>query len=350
MNILLSGYYGFGNTGDEAVLSAIIQGIRERDPKARITVLYRCAWFKIFWKMLRADIFVSGGGTLFQNSTSNRSFLYYIGLVWLAKLLRKKTMIFAQGFGPLKGFIWRWIARRVLNRVNLITLRDSESCAELKNIGVTRPPIYLTADPASILYIPLAHAGRKALSLEGVRLEGSPLLGVCIRRPVQKEDGSIYQDLAETIDWLVRTQGYQPVFVPFQSPEDLQPSLEVIRHMRESSKVVYKIVPPEEMLSIITQFDLLISMRLHALIFAAAASVPMLGLSYDPKVESFMRRIGQPCVKIGEGFKFSVLKDKLTRIVNNKETIKQSLWVEGKTLFEQAQLNFSLLFDLYEHG
>jgi polysaccharide pyruvyl transferase WcaK-like protein len=41
---------------------------------------------------------------------------------------------------------------------------------------------------------------------------------------------------------------------------------------------------------------LMVGMRLHALIFAAISSTPMIGLSYDPKIDAFLQQVDQPLI------------------------------------------------------
>ena len=363
MKILLSGYYGFGNVGDESVLQAIIQGLRDTDPKMEITVLsaspnltrelhqvnsiYRYDWLKILAKLLRTDIFVSGGGTLFQNITSNRSFLYYIGLILVAKLFWKKVAIFAQGFGPLKGRFYRLLARFVINRVNLITLRDQNSYDEIQKLGIRRPKTYVTADPSAILKAPSSEIGLKILGLEAIRI-GRPLLGVAVRNLPQKEEERLYKSLSETIDWLSKSYSYSPVFILFQCPEDMGATSKVINYMQEKSNIIFRMCRPDEMLALISSFDLLIGMRLHSLIFAAMNSVPMLGISYDPKVEAFMQSIEQPHFKIDQNFDFLSLNATLQSILANKEKIRAGLEARKKELRDRAATNFDLFFEEFK--
>jgi polysaccharide pyruvyl transferase CsaB len=358
MKVLLSGYYGFGNVGDEAVLQAILQGLRSRNRDIEITVLsaypnltreinqidsiYRYDWPKIFSQMKDTDIFISGGGTLFQNVTSNRSFLYYIGLALLPKFLRKKVMIFAQGFGPLKGGFYRGLARFVLNRVDLVTLRDKESFNRIKELGVKNQKIHVTADPTAILDPPSPEEGKKILNLEGITRTDRPLLGIAVRSVPKKKETNIYETLASGIDWLSKTYNYSPVFILFQSAEDMNETSKVIGFMKENSNIIFRICRPREMLSLISQFDLLIGMRLHSLIFAAMNKVPMLGISYDPKVEAFMKEIEQPYLKIDGNLDFQSLKEALEKILRNKEKIKIDLEAKRKRIRDQANLNFEL--------
>ncbi|MEA3493400.1 MAG: polysaccharide pyruvyl transferase CsaB [Candidatus Margulisiibacteriota bacterium] len=335
MKILISGYYGFGNCGDEAVLRAIRRGFKDHE----LTVIekkIRYSFFKIVREILRSDLFLSGGGTLFQNKTSNRSFYYYLGLILLAKLLRRRVMIIAQGFGPLKGRINRLLAKLILDRVNIITLRDNDSFREIQKLGVKRPDIEVTADPTFILNLPDPEIGKTILTLEGVKLGEKPLLGIAVRT-LPKEFSVRF---VEIIDYLSEKYNYTPVLVPFQAPEDMGQSNRIISNLREGSHIIFRNCMPSEMLSIFSQFDLVIGMRLHSLIFAALNITPMLGISYDPKVEAFMKEIEQPYVDINHP---AGMKAALEAIIKNRESIKQKLAVKKKELQEKAQKNFSVV-------
>src|SRR5439155_1447425 len=86
-----------------------------------------------------ADLFISGGGSLVQDVTSARGALYYLGLLGLATRLAHATMVFAAGIGPLRRGWLRALARRILNRVTLITVRDEGSRRLLQQLAVHRP-------------------------------------------------------------------------------------------------------------------------------------------------------------------------------------------------------------------
>jgi len=359
MRVLLSGYYGFANVGDEAVLQSIIKGLKNSSPNVDITVLAsspeiteevtqvksvnRNSFFKIIFELIKCNVFVSGGGTLLQDTTSTKSFLYYIGLIYLAKLFFKKVIIFAQGFGPLEIRVNRFLARFILNRVNLITLRDNDSYFELQKLGVRRPPIYVTADPSFILNIPPKKLGLKTLSLEAIRTD-KPLIGLAIRTISEENEELLHNALAKAIDWADKTYNLSPVFVLFQCPEDMEESSKVINSMLAKSNIVYKICQPDEMISIISNLDLLIGMRLHSLIFAAMCEVPMLGISYDPKVESFMKEIEQPYLNIDSAVDFKRIRDPLAWIIENKDKIKKSLKAKRKEFIKHAKTNFDLFY------
>lgn len=115
--ILVSGYYGFANSGDDALLGAIIQNMREYDPDMEITVLSknpaetralygvesinRYNMFQIMSRMKKAKLLISGGGSLLQDRTSSKSLYYYLTIIRLAQTLGTKVMLYANGIGPL---------------------------------------------------------------------------------------------------------------------------------------------------------------------------------------------------------------------------------------------------------
>ena len=338
MKVLLSGYYGFGNIGDEAVLEAIKAGIKAHDLNAQIDVFptNRNAWPEIFYKIAGTDLLISGGGTLFQNATRGRSLLYYLGIVWLAKLMRKKVIIFAQGFGPLNGSIYQSLTSYVLNKVDSITLRDEVSKTAMQKIGINQPEIKVTADPSFSLAVPGKEIGTKILQLEGV-VTDRPRLGIALRA------NPANQQLIPVIDWLVKQYNYYPVFLPFKCPDDVEAAQTLQKELKVPSTLIFRVCTVEEMLSLVGNMDILIGMRLHSLIFAAMNAVPMVGLSYDPKVEAFMQSIGQPCVKLDE---MERLEKKLEEVIINKNRTRAELTMKREDLREKAVAAFSLVASL----
>ena len=360
MRVLISGYYGFGNLGDEAVLTSIIEGLRQRAPNIGLTVLsaqpqlttelnnvravHRYDLFRIFSELEESAIFLSGGGTLFQDTTSRRSFWYYIGMVGLAKLWGKKIMIFAQGFGPLRGPLDRLAARLVLDRVDLITLRDETALNELRRLGVRNQNVFVTADPTFSLKQMDKSEGRKILSLEGVPVAG-PLVGIAVRSLARRADGEqLAKLLTAALDRLKQKHGWEPVFLLFQCPEDMAATSKIVKAMKEGSHVVFKICSPAEMLAIFSCFEFVISLRLHALVFAAQHDVPMLALSYDPKVSSFAGLVDQPCLKIGELDKLEAV---LGKAVSERVALKGRLSAARRELSAKAGRSFDLFFDYF---
>jgi polysaccharide pyruvyl transferase CsaB len=303
--IVLSGYYGFANAGDEAMLAAMIEAFTDLEPGVAITVisgnpeethrrhgvkaLYRLNYPKIFSAIASCDLLISGGGSLLQDVTSDRSIYYYLSIVLMAQKLGKPVMLYAQGVGPVRKSLAKTAMRYIGNKVNLITVRDEGSRDELKYLGVNQPPVLVTADPVLAMHPVDKQIGRAILrkyQIEGIR----PIVGISVR---EWKDWAHYKVvLAQTADYLVKQHQARVVFLPMQWPDDYQTAKKVVSRMHEQATLLKEEFTTTEMLSIVGNLDLLIGIRLHALIFAAVMQVPLLGISYDPKIDRFLESVG----------------------------------------------------------
>ncbi len=302
--IVISGYYGFGNAGDEAMLAAMIEAFDDLDPQIRLTVIsgnpeetrrrhgveavHRLNYAGVVRVLARSSLLISGGGSLLQDVTSNRSLYYYLSIVWLAKKMGKPVMLYAQGIGPVRGALAKAMMRRVGNRVDLITVRDEGSRDELRFLQVNKPPVHVTADPVLALHPVDKEIGRLILRRSG--LEGAaPLIGISVR---EWRDWLHYKRvLAETADRLVTEMGARVVFIPMQSPDDVAAARKIVRNMKQKAVVLEEDYTTAELLSLVGNLDLLIAIRLHALIFSAVMRTPLIGISYDPKIDRFLETL-----------------------------------------------------------
>ena len=303
MKVLISGYYGFYNIGDEAILKSIIEALRNEDPNIDIVVLsndveYTKNTYKVNainrWKLneiykelLKCDGLISGGGSLFQDVTSSRSILYYTGIIWLAKLAKKPIFIYAQGVGPIEKKNNRKIVGRFFNKVDYITLRDKESKLLLNDIGV-RKDIDIVPDPVM------------GFNIENYEFKlpeyytNDDYITVSIR-DWKKNNSEFQKNIALTCDKIIES-GINVVFIPMHGEHDEKISIEVANMMKYNAKVLSKNLTMEEKMMYIKESKLMIGMRLHALIFAATVGTPMIGISYDPKIDSYLKLIEQPSI------------------------------------------------------
>ena len=162
-NILISGYYGFDNIGDESILRTLVTSLRERIPDCSLTVLShdpaatrekygveaveRMPPLAIARAVRRCDMLISGGGSLLQDVTSSKSLHYYLAIIRFAQLLGKKVFIYSQGIGPIEKDADRRATARALRRADGIVVRDERSAALLAEIGVPAERVVITADP-----------------------------------------------------------------------------------------------------------------------------------------------------------------------------------------------------------
>ncbi len=305
-NLVVSGYYGSKNAGDEAMLAAMLEVFSDIDPQLHITVISSnpeetrrrhgvdsVSWLDFFGilRALRgARLLISGGGSLLQNVTSRRSLYYYLSIIFLAYLSGCRVMLYAQGIGPIWGCMARNLMRWIGNHADLITVRDQGSLEELSSLGITRPHIECTADPVMAINPVGKEAGRAILHRYGV--EGvDPTIGISVRE--WQHLHHYKKVLAETADALARELGAKVVFLPMQYPEDVKVAEEIAAIAEEPCTILRDEYSTGEMLSLVGTMDLMVGIRLHALIFAGVMGVPMLGISYDPKIDRFLNSIGE---------------------------------------------------------
>ncbi len=312
MRILISGYYGFGNIGDEAILAATVPVLRQRWPGAEICVLSANPqqtveaygieaarrWCpRIIWQELRkADLLISGGGGLLQDTTSLLSPLYYLGVMRMARAAHTPYVIFGQGLGPLHRSLVRRATRKYLSRAAAITLRDSDSADLARRIGVTGN-IQVTADPAALLRPSPASQIQGLLTAAGVNLT-RPLVGITLRAWLQV--GSVVAAVAPLLKQAREQWGAEVLLIPFQPTEDVALAWRLAAESGVPVTILERLSDPRDYVGIIARLRLLVSMRLHGLVFAAAQAVPAIGLAYDPKVFAFASQAEQPTFSLDE--------------------------------------------------
>lgn len=330
MKVLISGYYGFYNIGDEAILKSIIEALRNEDPNIDIVVLsndveYTKSTYKVNainrWKLndiykelLKCDGLISGGGSLFQDVTSSRSILYYTGIIWLAKFAKKPIFIYAQGVGPIEKKNNRKIVGKFFNKVDYITLRDKESKLLLNSMGV-RKDIDIVPDPVM------------GFNIENYEFKltkyytKDDYITVSIR-DWKKNNSEFQKNIALTCDKIVES-GINVVFIPMHGQYDETISKQVVSLMRHNATVLSKDLTMEEKMMYIKESKLMIGMRLHALIFAATVGTPMIGISYDPKIDSYLKLIEQPSIgNVDKGWSPLELTNMALDIISNYEIEK----------------------------
>lgn len=306
MKFLISGYYGFNNAGDEAVLAAMLEALGERSSgetefiitagntaetarrhaqsNAKISPIPRQHPASLAAAMRACDAFISGGGSLLQDATSLRNVVYYTTLLRVAALSGKPVMIYAQGIGPLRRRSAQKLTRNALRRANVVTLRDTDSLDLLRRIGVSRD-CEVTADPVW------------ALTPEVVPKLEEPVWTVNLR-PWSEKKGADLAQVTQAILATAQAAGFPVRFLPMQPGVDA-PLCQVSPGGRDIC-VELGGAHPRRVMAEAGAGQLMIAMRLHALIFAAAQGVPCVAIDYDPKVAAFAKLLGAPLVEAAE--------------------------------------------------
>ena len=311
--VVICGAYGMGNSGDEAILDAIVAEMRAIDPLMPLTVMTRDPagasarlgltavhtfnFPRFLAVMRRRALYINGGGSLIQDVTSRRSLWYYLFTLRAAKRLGCKVMMYGCGIGPVKrpGGVER--TRRVLNScVDAITLREPDSIEELARFGVTKPEIILASDPALTLPSAPAEEVDAALEAAGAAPEGKYICFALRLWPGFGEKAGVFAAAARHAH---AAYGLTPVFLPINHLDDGQAAALVAEKLGDTPHVLLPgPMSSALVIGLMSRMQVVVSMRLHGLIFAAGQGVPLIGVSYDPKVTAFLRCVDAGCVPL----------------------------------------------------
>ena len=362
--VLVSGYYGCGNAGDEAILAGLVEGFRSSDPSVELTVLsgdpaatesehgVRAVprGLASAWRRLRAsDLLISGGGGLLQDTTSWRSPLYYLAVMKLARRAGIPVACLGQGIGPLRRRFVRSLARRVLSGVPLIAVRDQGSAEELRLLGVAQP-VEVTADLAFLLPEPSREERDEAWEKAGLGPDTRPVAAIALRAPPEAGRAGLSAALAEAIGGACEQLGLRMVLLPMNPSRDLALSTQVAQALRSGAEVVSAKLCARELLALVGGCDVVIAMRLHALIFAAICGVPPVAISYDPKVDALVEQLGLPPSTSTAEFHPQALSEVIHDAWQARTEVSRRLRGRAEALRQAAWRNIELARQLLYRG
>ncbi|MCL1828536.1 MAG: polysaccharide pyruvyl transferase CsaB [Oscillospiraceae bacterium] len=305
--VLICGAYGHGNAGDEAILEAVVMQMREIDADMPVTVLSRRPeetkkrygvdslhtfdFIGFYGKMRKTELYINGGGSLIQDITSRRSLWYYLFTILLAKKTGNRVIMYGCGIGPvIRGYNKRLAGRIINDNVDVITLREPKSLEELSAFGVSEPEIILTSDPAMSLSAAEETKVRDEFLKYGMDPDGKYICFALRRWPGFKDKARCFTDAA---NHAYEKYGLTPVFISINHRNDGEAADAAAGGLRIPCHILRDPMPAGITIGMMKRMTAVISMRLHGLIFAAVAGVPLVGISYDPKINSFADYMGQ---------------------------------------------------------
>ncbi|MBE9006015.1 polysaccharide pyruvyl transferase CsaB [Fortiea sp. LEGE XX443] len=293
MRALLSGYYGKGNGGDEALLATLLQMLpshvtpvvlsgnpEETRDRYNVETYNRMAMLPVLQALRSCDALIWGGGSLIQDVTSTISPLYYGGLMTLAQTMNLKTIAWGQGIGPLLHPQTRALARRNFAKCTKVSVRDRASAALLSDWQI---PYIIAPDPVWAL---------ESKPVPGLWDLPAPRVAVTLRSHPQLTETRLANLTKALVDFQKATQAFI-LLLPFQKSEDLGIAQAIQPHLADVSKILC-LEDPQLLKGVYRGVEMAIGMRLHSLIMAAAEGCRCFALSYDPKVNRLMEDLAMP--------------------------------------------------------
>lgn len=297
-DILISGYYGFKNAGDELILKAMITDLRSYKPDVTITVLSAtpgntsnsynvCAvnrWniFSVVREITKCKMLLSGSGGLFQDTTGILSLWYYLLIISTAKIFKKTVFVYAAGIGEIRYTFNSFLIKKCFDKVDFITVRTEQDSRLLKSFKVKRE-ITVTSDPVFGLELPKSEIKNTAGKKQRI--------GIILRKTKNwKKDVKIFSELAGL---LAKNLKAEVVFIPFQLSKDIK-LLNLIMNTADVPINIFAWNTIEKLLELLSQLDIIVSMRLHGLILSAKYKIPFAAIPRYSKIKNFLQLIGEP--------------------------------------------------------
>lgn len=292
--VVISGYYGFENFGDEAILSVLVNKLKSMDieitvfssnpeltsNKLKVKSVNTFDYLKVWKTLQNNDILISGGGSLLQDVTSLKSLWYYLAVIFGALINRKKTVIFAQGIGPINNNFARYATKKILKGCSYVSVRDENSFNLLSNWKIKSD---LLCDPIYSLDVPV--------------IEKRKVLGVQLRKFKTLND-EFLKSLATN---LLEEFSHKKIEIfSLQKSLDYDLSIRFEKMLKSINPEVCTEVVEDNLIDRISSLDYLVGMRFHALLVALKAGVKCTAISYDIKVEKLANKAKIPILQMND--------------------------------------------------
>ncbi len=393
--VVISGWYGNKNIGDEAILASMISALRKNVKEIEITVLsddpdysrrihkvnavyqlpfgfiplasaiLRGKFFKTIISLWKSNLFILGGGGFLSDWQSWTVILFWLGQVVLAKIFMTKVMLYGIGAGPITTRRGRILTRLILNKlVNAITVRDIISKDWLVKAGVKKQ-IHVTADPAINLEpVDLSRVTeimiqqKIGLAPLTIGVSFAPLFHIEKFWPRKHHKYINYRNAcAQIIDYLISRLDTHVVFIPMQPSVDIPFASDVITNLKNQEKVhiLRGEYAPQEIMGIIEKMDMIIGIRFHSLIFSAVMYVPIIAVVIHHKTWCFLSQINQEdmSVGLGDGTNWEDMDIDVNKVIKlidkvwaERIEIKQELKQQIRPLRKCESANIEVLLDL----
>lgn len=324
---VLSGYFGFRNFGDEAILDVLLSKINNggnlihiitsnpqytKSLHKRVRCVKTFDFSRIIPLIFKSDVIISGGGSLLQDTTSFKSLVYYLIIIFLGLFFRKQVIIFAQGLGPFNKKVSEFLTANILKHCSLISVRDEKSLALLNKWGISAN---LVCDPIFSINVDLV---TKTNSV-GVQL-----------RDFKTMNEDFIDRLAQKI--LKEFKGKKIEIYSFQDDIDL----EVCKKFEKAMKLLDSDVETEiinnktnpEIIKRLSRNEYLIGMRFHSIIIGLLTKTKILSINYDIKVDKISKEFNIPMIELKKDFgnSFDLLKAQNVDSIYQQVTQKVFDW------------------------
>lgn len=348
-NLLLAGYFGAGNLGDDAILLGFIQGLGltshsltvmsgnpdETHRLYGVQAIDRRNMNAFKDALDKCDALVFPGGSIFQDASSVKSVAFYGNLVKTAKAKGKRVIFLGQGIGPLTTYLGKRWASSAFNMADVIAVRDPGSMATLQSLGVKKP-IKVTADMAFLLPEPRETDG------PNFGVGGMKSVGISVRPHGKKDE---VKELFGEFARLLFNAQMMPVFIEMDKANDAPLILEISKSQGGKIPDIRNLQTPMQVQQRMSRLEVVVAMRLHAGILASTVGVPPFMVSYDPKVTAFAKLLDLQAAPSVVGLTPQRLFESFMQFMRDRERNVKLMERKHEELVKLAQSNLEILAD-----
>ena len=314
--ISISGYYGYKNFGDEAILEVLVEHLKSigcqditvfssdveyTENKLKVNAVKRFDIPNVVKTIKNSDILISGGGSLLQDVTSLKSLIYYSAIIALGLLFNKTVIIFAQGIGPLNSSAAKFIVKNLLKYCTYVTVRDENSFKLLESFKVKSD---LVCDP---IY---------SLSVKDRNCDGS--VGIQLRE-FKTMNYNLLQKLAMLI--VNKFPNKKIKIFSLQKTQDYELSKKFESMLKSMKPDINTEIIEDNIIENISTLEYLFAMRFHAILVALKYGVKTCAINYDIKVEKIANDAKIPLISMEANENFEEIFEKIEQL--NSDKIKQ---------------------------
>ena len=348
-----------------------------RRPVRALTVLLRAV---VWWMMKRygkldlrfllgsrelqayrqADVLVDLSGDTLTEDYGIPCVVSHLMPILTALFLERPVVLCAQTIGPFS--ITRPLAKAVLDRVTLIAAREEATFHYVRDMGIDKPSLHLTADVAFLLEPAEPARVDAILAAEGVCGNGDPpLVGIALSRLLghrfRPDDPDRFEALIATVaDYLIEQKGVTVVLVSHVlGPEEERDDRVMARSVYEKlenktrTRLLAGDYRPEELKGVIGRCQLFLGLRMHANIAALAMGVPTFAIAYSRKTLGIMRMLGQQrWVSDINALSSEELIANVEALWNEREQVRRDLRVRMAEVAQRANENAILIQSVIE--
>ncbi|HYT45237.1 MAG TPA: polysaccharide pyruvyl transferase family protein [Methylomirabilota bacterium] len=301
-----------------------------------ITFVLSKSTCNIAHEYLASDLFVPVGGGYLRAKKGireNINILLSLNPIIIGILLKKPIILYTQSIGPFATAFQGWITRIVLNKTQLILMREDHTIKTLKTIGVKANLVTRTTD-AGFLFDSDKEFRLSDLIKNAETLKSKTLVGITVRKWLKQEGQDNFEKaIALFVDRITKEKHISILFIPqvtstVHNDDDRNVANRIVSLVANQQQVINCTGNYDhyELKKLYSCLDFLVGTRFHSVIFSLTSYVPAIAIEYEYKTSGIMKDLGlSEWVIPMEQVTADNLYEKFRQLLSEEDAYKQQL-------------------------